>query len=83
MRDRLTDFTGADIAANSRIVYSARRGNRVRMAEGIVLETYTDRSAGRVTPMLRVQPTGRESGFVRRRTQRIVNVGAEHVVVIG
>lgn len=79
----LTDFTGAVIQPGATVVYASRRGNRVRMSEATVIETFSDHSAGRVTPKLRVKPTGRDTGFVRRQTGRTVIVGAEHVVVIG
>lgn len=80
---RLTDFTGAEIRAGRIVAYPTRQGNRVRNSEAVVLETRTNRSSGRVTPMLRVKPTGRDSGFIARRTLREEIISAEHVVVIG
>ncbi|MCM2391743.1 hypothetical protein [Streptomyces albipurpureus] len=80
---RLTDFTGAEIRPGSLIAYPTRQGNRVRATEAIVLETQSNRSTGRVVPMLKVKPTGRESGFVARKTLAVRTVSAEHVVVIG
>lgn len=82
-RDRLTDFTGAEIRPGRLIAYPTRRGNRVRNTEAVVLETMSDRSTGRVVPMLKVRPTGRDSGFIARKTLTPQHVSAEHVVVIG
>lgn len=82
-RDRLTDFTGAEIRPGVLIAYPTRRGNRVRNTEAVVKETRSDRRAGRVVPMLRVAPTGRDSGFIARKTLTEQYVSAEHVVVIG
>ncbi|KUN16544.1 hypothetical protein AQJ23_44940 [Streptomyces antibioticus] len=79
---RLTDFTGAEIKPGVVIAYPSRQGNRVRNSEAVVLETSTDRSTGRVVPMLKVKPTGRDSGFIARKTLAVQNVAAEHVVVI-
>ncbi|MFD4699799.1 hypothetical protein [Streptomyces niveus] len=80
---RLTDFTGAEIRPAKLVVYAARRGNRVRMTEAVVLETMSDKRAGRVIPRLKVRPTGRDSGFSARSTLTTQYVSAEHVVVIG
>lgn len=80
---RLTDFTGAEIYPGRLIAYPTRQGNRVRNSEAIVLETKSDKSSGRVVPMLRVKPTGRDSGFIARATLAEQYVSAEHVVVIG
>ncbi|MFG2292023.1 hypothetical protein [Streptomyces sp. NPDC048603] len=80
---RLTDFTGAEIRPGVLIAYPTRQGNRVRMTEAIVRETKSDRSTGRILPVLLVDPTGRESGFIARKTLTPQHVSAEHVVVIG
>ncbi|KPC89911.1 hypothetical protein ADL27_38520 [Streptomyces sp. NRRL F-6602] len=82
-KTRLTDFTGAEIRPGKTIVYATRRGNRVRQTEATVLETMSDKRAGRVVPRLKVQPTGRDSGFSARSTLAPQYVSAEHVVVIG
>jgi hypothetical protein len=79
---RLTDFTGAEIRPGVLIVYPTRQGNRVRQSEAIVLETMSDKATGRVVPMLKVRPTGRDSGFIARKTTSIRTVSAEHVAVI-
>jgi hypothetical protein len=80
---RLTDFTGAEIRRGSLIAYPTRQGNVVRNSEAIVLETLSDKRTGRVVPMLMVRPTGRDSGFIARKTLAVQTVRAEHVVVIG
>ncbi|WP_369147081.1 hypothetical protein [Streptomyces sp. R44] len=80
---RLTDFTGAEIRPGAVIAYPSRQGNRVRNSEAVVLELGSDKSAGRVVPVLKVKPTGRDSGFIARKTLAIQTVSAEHVVVIG
>ncbi|MEV7425187.1 hypothetical protein [Streptomyces sp. NPDC091212] len=82
-KTRLTDFTGAEIRKDKLVAYATRRGNRVRMTEAVVLETMSDKRAGRVVPRLKVQPTGRDSGFSARSTLVPQYVSAEHVVVIG
>lgn len=79
---RLTDFTGAEIRPGVVIAYPTRQGNRVRTSEAVVLETLSDKSTGRVVPMLKVKPTGRDSGFIARKTLTSQKVSAEHVVVI-
>lgn len=82
-RTPLTDFTGAEIRTGKLVVYATRRGNRVRQTEAVVVETKTNRAAGRVVPELTVRPTGRESGISARKTLGLRTIGAEHVVVIG
>lgn len=82
-KSRLTDFTGAEIRPGAVIAFPSRQGNRVRNSEAVVLETMSDKSSGRVVPMLKVKPTGRDSGFIARKTLAVQHVSAEHVVVIG
>lgn len=82
-KGNLTDFTGAEIYPGRLIAYPTRRGNRVRNTEAVVLELESNRAAGRVVPMLLVKPTGRDSGFIGRKTLTPQHVAAEHVVVIG
>ncbi|MFE5828706.1 hypothetical protein ACFQ8W_00295 [Streptomyces sp. NPDC056508] len=82
-KSRLNDFTGAEIVPGAIIAYPTRQGNMVRNSEGVVLETLSDKSTGRVVPMLKVKPTGRDSGFIARKTLSVQKVSAEHVVVIG
>ncbi|MGV4924119.1 hypothetical protein K2224_27065 [Streptomyces sp. BHT-5-2] len=51
-------------------MYTARRGHGVPMVEATVLRTYTENYNGRILPMLKVKPTGNESGWVKRSTFR-------------
>lgn len=81
-KSRLTDFTGAEIRVGSTIAYPTRQANVVRNTEAKVLERISDKSTGRVVPKLRVQPTGRDSGFIARKTLDAQVIAAAHVVVI-
>ncbi|MCX4687311.1 hypothetical protein OG401_23915 [Kitasatospora purpeofusca] len=69
------------IEKDSVIVYAARCNNMVRLTEAVVREVYTERYKGRVIPFLRVQPTGNESGFVKRASMRETVITNEHVAV--
>lgn len=79
---RLTDFTGAEIRPGVVVSYSSRQGNVVRLSEAVVLETRSDKSSGIVVPMVKVRPTGRDSGFIARKTLTIQTVAADRMVVI-
>ena len=76
-----TDISGVPITKGALIVYAARHNNRVRLAEAEVTDVYTERYKGRVIPFLKVQPTGNESGFVKRATMREITITTEHVAV--
>lgn len=80
---RLTDYTGAEIRPGSLVSYSTRQGNLVRLSEGVVQELTTDKSAGIVVPKVKVKPTGRDSGFIARKTLAVQTVTADRMVVIG
>lgn len=82
-KGRLHDFTGAEILPGKLVVYSCRQGNIVRMTEAVVKELKSNRVTGRVVPELIVQPTGRTSGWLARKTLTRQTVAATHVVVIG
>ncbi|MER6051034.1 hypothetical protein ABT168_26880 [Streptomyces sp. NPDC001793] len=73
-RGHIHDFTGQEIREGDTLVYAARRGNSVRMVEAAVLRTYTENHKGRILPMLKVKPTGNESGWVKRSTFRVETV---------
>lgn len=75
----VTDYAGAELHKGDLVCYAARHGNRVRMTDAIIEQVTTRLFAGRLVPMLLVQPTGDESGFTRRRTCRKVWIRAEHV----
>jgi hypothetical protein len=80
---RLTDFTGAEIRPGGLVSYATRQGNVVRLSEGVVLELESNKATGRVIPMVKVQPTGRDSGFIARKTLTVQTVAADRMVVIG
>ncbi|MFE2409828.1 hypothetical protein ACFXDE_15945 [Kitasatospora sp. NPDC059408] len=52
------------------------------MADAVVDTVVTVTVGGRLRPMLKLKPTGAESGFRKRRSLRAVWVGAEHVRLI-
>jgi hypothetical protein len=79
---RLTDFTGAEIRPGVVVSYSSRQGNVVRLSEAVVLELESNRSAGIVVPLVKVRPTGRDSGFIARKTLAVQTVAADRMVVI-
>ncbi|MEV4037697.1 hypothetical protein [Streptomyces umbrinus] len=79
---RLTDFTGAEIRPGVVVSYSSRQGNVVRLSEAVVLELESNKSAGIVVPLVKVKPTGRDSGFIGRKTLAVQTVAADRMVVI-
>lgn len=80
---RLTDYTGAEIRPGVLVSYASRQGNVVRLSEAVVLELKSNKSAGLVVPMVKVKPTGRDSGFIARKTLAVQTVAADRMVVIG
>ncbi|MEU1200150.1 hypothetical protein ABZ446_28545 [Streptomyces sp. NPDC005813] len=80
---RLTDYTGAEIRPGVLVSYSSRQGNVVRLSEAVVLELKSNKSAGLVVPLVKVRPTGRDSGFIARKTLAVQTVAADRMVVIG
>ncbi|MFF2039359.1 hypothetical protein ACFVVX_02930 [Kitasatospora sp. NPDC058170] len=52
------------------------------MADAIVRKVTARMVDGRLRPMLKVQPTGIESGFVKRRSLRKTWIAAEHVRLV-
>lgn len=83
-RGTVSDYAGEEIYAGDLVTYAARQGNRVRMADAVVLDVTAKKVGGRLTPMLHVQPTGTDSGWGlgTRATLRSVWIGAEHVRLI-
>ncbi|MFF1625597.1 hypothetical protein [Streptomyces sp. NPDC058272] len=79
---RLTDYTGAEIKPGVVVSYSSRQGNVVRLSEAVVLELESNKSAGIVVPLVKVKPTGRDSGFIGRKTLAVQTVAADRMVVI-
>lgn len=80
-RGTVSDYAGEPLYKGDLIVYATRTGNRVRNSDAIVLEVTTARTGGRVVPMLRIQPTGMDSGWGlgARKTLREERISAEHV----
>lgn len=81
-RGTVTDYGGDEIYAGDLVAYATRRGNGVRLSDAVVQQVTTRKALGRLVPMLLVKPTGNESGFVRRKTQRAVWVAANHVRLV-
>lgn len=75
----MCDYAGEPLYAGDLIVYAARRGNRVRMTDATIKQVTARKTGGRLVPLLRVLPTGDESGFSKRKSRRQVWVSAEHV----
>lgn len=82
-KSRLTDYTGAEIRPGVLVSYATRQGNVVRLSEAVVLELESNKAAGVVVPMVKVRPTGRDSGFIGRKTLAVQTVAADRMVVIG
>ncbi|MET8691749.1 hypothetical protein ABZV65_04285 [Streptomyces bauhiniae] len=78
-RHTATDYAGEALYRGDLINYPARRGNTVRMADAVVRTVYFERVKGRLFPMLKVQPTGTDSGNEVRKTLRAEHVAATHV----
>lgn len=81
-RGVVTDYSGEELYPGDLIAYSARQANRVRMADALVCEVTALKVGGRLRPMLKVLPTGTESGFTARRKIRPQWISAEHVRLI-
>ncbi|MEU5160447.1 hypothetical protein AB0G74_12660 [Streptomyces sp. NPDC020875] len=81
-RGVVTDYGSEELYPGDLIAYAARQGNRVRLADAVVEKVTTRFVDGRLRPMLRVRPTGIESGFVKRRSLRSEWISAEHVRLI-
>ncbi|GGR71264.1 hypothetical protein GCM10010245_85780 [Streptomyces spectabilis] len=81
-RGVVTDYGGEELYRGDLVAYAARQGNRVRMADAIVDRVTTRLVDGRLRPMLRIRPTGTESGFAKRRSLRKEWITSEHVRLI-
>lgn len=85
-RGTVTDYAGEGIYAGDLIAYATRSGNRVRMTDAIVLKVtavpVTAKGVSRLVPMLQVEPTGDESGFVARGSLTARWISAEHARLI-
>ncbi|WBP87022.1 hypothetical protein [Kitasatospora cathayae] len=83
----MTDYSGQELYPGDLVAYSARQGNRVRMADAIVREVsaklvQVPGVGSMLVPVLKIQPTGVESGFTKRRKLREEWISAEHVRLI-
>lgn len=78
-RGTVTDYAGEALYSGDLINYASRRENGVRASDAIVRKIYFVRVEGRKFPMLRVQPTGTDSGFEPRKSLRVEHVAATHV----
>lgn len=81
-RGVVTDYAGEELYPGDLIAYAARQGNRVRMTDALVQRVTARNVGGRLVPMLKVLPTGIESGFTARRKIRAQWIGAEHARLI-
>ena len=81
-RGVVTDYSGEELYSGDLIAYAARQGNRVRMSDALVLKVTAALVDGRLRPMLKVQPTGTESGFTKRKSLRTEWIAAEHVRLV-
>lgn len=81
-RGVVTDYAGEEIYAGDLVAYAARLNNRVRMTDAIVRKATAKLVDGRLRPMLLVEPTGVESGFIKRDTRTQRWVSTEHVRLI-
>ncbi|MFE9256520.1 hypothetical protein [Streptomyces sp. NPDC006879] len=81
-RGVVTDYAGEELYPGDLINYAARQGNRVRVSDAIIERVTAVLVDGRLRPMLKVQPTGTESGFAKRRTMRAEWISAEHARLI-
>lgn len=83
IRRVICDYAGNDLHVGDLVNYSSRTGNRVRAADAVIRKVTTKRGPlGQRIPVLRVEPTGVESGFVKRQSFREEWIGAEHVRLI-
>ncbi|WP_319189603.1 hypothetical protein [Streptomyces sp. DK15] len=81
-RGVVTDYAGEELYRGDLVTYAARQGNRVRMTDAVVDKVTTRLESGRLRPMLKVRPTGTESGFTKRRSLRAEWISAEHVRLV-
>lgn len=81
-RGRFSDFTDQEIRKGDFIVYWSRRDNATRGVEAEVLRVYAERHKGRLIPMLKVLPTGRQTGHAPRKTIRVETITTEQMVVV-
>lgn len=81
-RHTVCDYAGNELYAGDLINYSVRQGNTTRSSDAIILKVTTKKIEGRIQPWLYVQPTGVESGFIKRRSMRVEDIATTHVRLI-
>ncbi len=81
-RGVITDYAGEALYPGDLVTYATRRENRVRMTDAVITLCEARKVGGRLRPMLKVTPTGDESGFAKRVTFTPVWVAAEHVRLV-
>ena len=81
-RGVVTDIGGEELYADDIIVYATRQANRVRLTEAKIIDVTAVLVKGRLLPMLKVKPTGVESGFTKRRSMRSLWITTEHVRLV-
>ncbi|MER5894751.1 hypothetical protein [Streptomyces sp. NPDC001876] len=76
----VTDYAGEALYRGDLITYPSRRGNSVRAADAIIRGIYFERTKnGSTFPMLKVEPTGTDSGCKPRKSLRAEHVATTHV----
>lgn len=78
-RGTVTDYAGETLREGDLVAYAARVNNRVRMTDAVIIKATAKKVDGRLRPMLLVEPTGIESGFIKRETLDRQWVSTEHV----
>jgi hypothetical protein len=86
-RGVVTDYAGEELYPGDLVAYAARQGNRVRMSDAVIRQVTAKlcqvEGVGMVlVPVLKIEPTGVESGFTKRRTLRTEWISAEHVRLV-
>lgn len=81
-RGIITDYAGEELRKGDLVAYAARQANRVRMTDAIVERVTTVREGGHIVPVLKVRPTGSESGFTARKSLRVEWIYTEHVRLV-
>lgn len=77
-RGTVADYAGEPLYAGDLINYPSRQDNGVRASDAVILHTYFAYVEGRKFPMIKVQPTGTDSGHEPRKTLRAEHVAATH-----
>lgn len=81
-RGVVCDYAGEELHEGDLIAYASRCENGVRLADGVIEAIRWETFKGRRLPFLSVQPTGVESGYKNRRSQRRVEISADHARLI-